>query len=567
MSIETVLTEARTLAAAGQLPAAVAMLQTALPRYPEHAGIALLFADLLQADGQLQAAVAAYSVALRIGAESADGWFGAGCAHLALNASGVAAACFGRAVALMPRSGPAHYNLGKSLFNLGRIESAVFSFARAEPLDSQVTDMAQASIACIIPGDPRADHLTVLQARRRWADNTALGLVPLNACPVPPTQRKLRVGYLSAFFGAANWMKPVFALINRHDRTIFEIYMLSDGEPPSAASGYRDHDLDYICDLRGVTNERAAGIIADLGIDVLVDLNGYSFQQRLGLLMYRPAPHIVGWFNMFATTGVAAVDWLVGDGHVIRRDEEPFYVERIHRLPGTYLAFEILYDVPDVAPPPCLAAGQITFGTLGSHYKLTDAVVSAWARILLAAPQTKLFIKNATLEDESVRNDLLQRFHQLGVSERRMTLEGRSPHFAFLDAYRHIDIALDTFPYNGGTTTTEALWQGVPVLTFDGDRWASRTSASLLLAAGLRDWVLPDLAGYVDRAIALANDVRTPAMLLTLRNDMRARLRSSAACDADDLCHAMEDFYRTIARGSPKSHIADGMAIESGLDS
>jgi protein O-GlcNAc transferase len=105
---------------------------------------------------------------------------------------------------------------------------------------------------------------------------------------------------------------------------------------------------------------------------------------------------------------------------------------------------------------------------------------------------------------------------------------------------------------------------GLPALTFDGDRWASRTSASLLLAAGLRDWVLPDLAGYVDRAIALANDVAMPAMLLTLRNDMRARLRPSAACDADGLCHAMEDFYRTIAGDTPENHIAGRIAMQSG---
>ena len=371
------------------------------------------------------------------------------------------------------------------------------------------------------------------------------------ATPQSVSGRKLRVGYLSAFFGAANWMKPVFALINRHDRDTFEIYMLSDGDLPSAANGYRDHDLDTICDLRGVPNEQAAEIIAEIGIDVLVDLNGYSFQNRLSLLMLRPAPHIVGWFNMFATTGIGAFDWLIGDDNVITAAEEPFYTERIHRLPGTYLAFEVLYDVPAVAPPPCSAnGGGITFGCLGSHYKLTDAVVSAWALILRATPGSKLFVKNAGLDDGSIRQDLMARLLERGVSPERVTLEGRSAHFAFLDAYRHIDIALDTFPYNGGTTTTEALWQGVPVLTFDGDRWASRTSKSLLLAAGLGEWVLPELDAYVDRAITLGNDATTPAMLNTLRHDMRARLSASAACDADGLCAAMEDFYRTITSDS-----------------
>ena len=141
-------------------------------------------------------------------------------------------------------------------------------------------------------------------------------------------------------------------------------------------------------------------MISDVGVDVLVDLNGYSFQRRLPMLMRRPAPVLVGWFNMFATTGIAAFDWLVGDFAVIPPREELHYVERIHRLQGTYLTFEVFYPVPEVAPPPCmkpgLGAGCITFGCLGSHYKLTDAVIAGWARILRAVPTAALFLKNST---------------------------------------------------------------------------------------------------------------------------------------------------------------------------
>ncbi len=139
-------------------------------------------------------------------------------------------------------------------------------------------------------------------------------------------------------------------------------------------SGYRDHDADVVHDMRGADNERAAAHIAEWDIDVLVDLNGYSFPSRLPLLMRRPAKQLVAWFNMFATSGMRAFDWIVGDAAVIPSREEPHYCEKVHRLPGTYTAFEVLYPVPEVAPPPCLAAdGAIRFGYLGSHYKLTDA--------------------------------------------------------------------------------------------------------------------------------------------------------------------------------------------------
>jgi predicted O-linked N-acetylglucosamine transferase (SPINDLY family) len=367
--------------------------------------------------------------------------------------------------------------------------------------------------------------------------------------PAPLASRKLRIGYLSAFLGDRNWIKPVMAMVNHHDRSRVEIHFFSDGKPPCAASGYRDHDHDYVHDFVSVENDRAAEIIQQIGIDVLVDLNGYSVSKRLPLLMRRPAPRILGWFNLFATTGIAAFDWLVGDDAVLPAAEEQFYTEQIHRLPGSYIAFEILYPVPEVTPPPCLAAGSITFGCLGSHYKLTAGVLAAFGRILAAAPGAKLFIKNGALEDASTRADFLRRLQTAGIDAARVTLAGRSEHFAFLEAYAQVDIALDTFPYNGGTTTTEALWQGVPVLSFDGDRWVSRTSKSLLLAAGLDDWLMPDQAAYEARAIALANKPEAPAMLASLRAGMRAKLSASAVCDTAGLCRAMERFYAEISAG------------------
>jgi protein O-GlcNAc transferase len=548
---ETLLAEAGALLADGQAPEAVRLLQAARLRQPGDAPIARLLADALQLSGRLADAVRAYAAALRLDGNSADGWYGSGCAQLELKSWGAAAAAFAQALALEPSFGAAQYNLAKASFQLGRVETAIALFEQAARSDPGLAAQVRTSIACIIPGSVRADHAAVLRARRRWAEAEARGLPKPRFRPaVSSAGRKLRLGYLSGFFGDRNWMKPVFALINRHDREAFEIHLFSDGALPAAASGYQDHDADTVHDLHGVPNEAAAGIIADLGLDVLVDLNGYSVQPRLPLLMRRPAPTIIGWFNSFAATGIAAYDWLVGDAAVIRPGEERHYGERIHRVADTYLPFEILYPVPEIAPPPCLATGTITFGCLGSHYKLTDAVLAAWARILRAAPDARLFVKNGALDDASTRDDLLGRLAALGIDPARVTLEGRSEHFDFLDAYRHVDVALDTFPYNGGTTTTEALWQGVPVLAFDGDRWAARTSKSLLLAAGLRDWVTAGLDAYVDRAVALATNPTTPALLAELRAGMRARLAASPACDADGFCREMETFYRGLVRSS-----------------
>ncbi len=159
-----------------------------------------------------------------------------------------------------------------------------------------------------------------------------------------------------------------------------------------------------------------------------------------------------------------------------------------------------------------------------------------------------MLLRNQLLNEPSNRLALMARFARHGIRPDRLLLSGGAEHFDFLRGYDEMDIALDTFPYNGGTTTTEALWQGVPVLTFNGDRWASRTSRSLLLAAGMDEWVMPDVAGYVRRATELALDPATPARLAALRAGLRDRLRASAACDTAGLCRAMEAFYEQITQ-------------------
>ncbi len=547
---DTLHQEARSLLLDGRSAKALRLLKDAVRRHPRHGGLALALADALHAERRLAEAAAAYRNALELDPTSANGWFASGCVALELKAYGDAAEAFLAATTLAPMSGAVRYNLGKALFELGRVDAAVAAFEAAEDLDPAVAPLAGASLACILPGSPAHDLRQVLDARRRWAEREASVLVPLQPRPRRGGRRRLRIGYISAYFGAANWMKPVFAVINRHDRADFEVFMFCDGPAPSAASGYADHDDDVIYDLTGASHAQAAAAVAATDLDVLVDLNGYSAQGRLEVLMRRPAPTIVSWFNMFATSGLAAVDWIVGDAVVVHPEEERFYCEKVHRAPGTYLAFEVLHPTPDVVPPPCLAAAPtLTFGCLGSQYKLTDGVLETWAGILSGAPNARLLLKNRALDDPSTRVSLRRRLEAFGVAAERADLEGGAPHAAFLKAYDRIDVALDTFPYNGGTTTTEALWQGVPVLTFAGDRWVGRTSQSLLLAAGLGEWVARDQEAYQQAAVALALDPSSPARLAALRAGLRAQLTGSAACDGAGLCRALEDFYRQLSAG------------------
>jgi predicted O-linked N-acetylglucosamine transferase (SPINDLY family) len=508
-------------------------------RHPDHARLTCYHADALHSQGRRTEAALAYQRAVRLDPTLFDAWYGLGAIHLAEAAYGHAVTALRQALAVRHDAAAVRCNLADALFNLGEVDAAVREYRRAAARgDAPVREAARRALALIIVGGPASDHAAILQARRDW-----LGDATGPAAPAPAPGRKLRVGYLSAFFGAANWMKPVWAVINRHDRAAMDIHLISDGADPSAESGYRDHAEDHVWRVRGVSNEALARHILQAGLDVLIDLNGYSAQERLKLFLLRPAPRILGWFNMYATTGTAAFDAIIGDAAVIPPEEERFYAEKVLRVPGTYLAFEVGYPVPDAAPPPCLLAGHVTFGCLGSGYKLTDAVLDAWAAIMAGAPAARLLVKNRLLDEASNREHMLHRLVARGIDPARVTLAGGAAHDAFLAAYAQVDIALDTFPYNGGTTTTEALWQGVPVLAFDGDRWAGRTSKSLLLAAGLADWVASDRDGYVATAIALARDPVTPDWLATLRATMRARLRASPACDTARLCRELERIY------------------------
>ena len=237
-----------------------------------------------------------------------------------------------------------------------------------------------------------------------------------------------------------------------------------------------------------------------------------------------------------------AFDALIGDPWLVRNHEKRWYVEQIVELPLSSLTFRVNYPVPAVAPPPALHNGFVTFGSLASLYKIKDGVIGAWAEILRRTPGSRLLLGNAHLGDSGNRRHTLERFAARSIEPGRLTLLGPAQHYDFLRNYDAIDVALDTFPYNGGTTTTEAIWQGVPVVAFSGDRWISRTSASLLENAGLGFFVSRDVRGYVETAIRWGSESKA-AERKELRRTMRRRLTASPVTDCARLARCIEDVY------------------------
>lgn len=544
--VEADLADGHAHLAAGRNARAVEAFHRAAARAPENAAALEGLARAQQASGEALPALRTCDRIIRLGAASPSVLRLTGGILLALGEFAQAAAAWERALAGEPDSAEAHYGLGQACFELGETDRAARHMEKAALHSDSI--LPWQSLATIIPGCPAAGPERILEVRKGFAARlTPCGPATPPAPPPAPANRRLRIGYLSSFFHAENYMKPVWGVLNRHDRARFELHLFSDGPKPDMP-GRVERRGDTLHRTENLSARDLARLIGVCRLDVLVDLNAYSAPNRLALFASRIAPVTVGWFNHFATSGLPGIDVLAGDAEVVPPGEERGYTEALERLPVSYLAFETTHAAPEVTPPPAQRTGCFTFGSLVTQYKITPPVLDAWAEILRRVPAARLLLANRAMKSPCNREYLLERFRDRAVDPERIVLLGPVDHLAFLRYYDRMDLALDAFPYNGGTTTMEALWQGVPVLTFHGDRWAARTSQTLLRHAELAEFVADSAEDYVARAIMWATDPRAASRLADLRHGMRPALRRSSACDTTRLARGLEDLYRRRAR-------------------
>jgi protein O-GlcNAc transferase len=342
--------------------------------------------------------------------------------------------------------------------------------------------------------------------------------------------RRLRVGLLSGMLKThpVGWL--TIAGFETLDPACFALVGLAETMPNDAlsrrfrAAAAEWHPVGALDDTRLAAATRA------LGIDILIDLGGYGDLGRLSACALRLAPVQVKWVGMQNhSTGLPEMDWIITDRWETPPALARTYSEKPLYLPDGYVCYSPPAYAPEVTPLPALAAGHVTFGCFTNLAKVTPRVIAAWAAILGQVPSARLVVKSHAFAEPEVANRVREAFKVLGVAAERLELRGPSSHRAFLAEYGGIDIALDPFPYSGGLTTCEALWMGVPTVTFPGQTFASRHSLSHLSNAGLGDWVADDLTGYVALAVAKASDV---AALAELRRGLRTRVKASPLCDA-----------------------------------
>jgi predicted O-linked N-acetylglucosamine transferase (SPINDLY family) len=528
--------------------AAVESFRTALAIKPDLAWAHCNLGNALHARRMPDAAIESYRRALAIDPGHAESWINLGNVLKEQGDLEAAVAAYRKALSLRPDNAQAHVSLGSALQAQGDLDAAIGSFRKALSLQPDHSD-ARSGLLFTLNIHPAFSPAEGLAEARRYGSALMTRARPFTHWAVDsmgsPAGRAtpLRIGLVSGDLRTHPVGFFVENVLTHLDFARVELVAyptLPQEDELTARIKPRFAAWSSIVDL---SDEAAATKIRADGIHILIDLSGHTAHNRLPVLAWKPAPVQLTWLGYFATTGVPGIDYLLADRVSVPESRRDQFTETLWYLPDGRFCFTPPAEGArfEPTPLPALRSGSITFGCFQNLLKLNDAVLAAWGRIFRALPQARLRVQNGSLPFASARAQLQDRLSQAGIASDRVTLVGQAPREEYLLAHADVDVILDTFPYCGATTTCEALWMGVPTLTLAGDTLVSRQGASLLVCAGLDDWIAEDEGDYVTRAIALGSDLDR---LARLRSCLRERVLASTLFDAPLFARHLEEALR-----------------------
>ena len=490
-------------------------------------------------------AAEAYRAGLQYAPNAADGHANLGIALYFAGALEEASTCFHKALQLKPGEASFHDHLGTILCCQGRLKDALINHREALRLEPNEAKF-YSNYLLILHYDPEQNPAAVFTEHRRWGGlHVKLAVVPDSYVNKPDPSRRLRIGYISSDFrvhSVAYFFQP---LLENHDPATVETFCYSNVKYPDSTTSRLEASSNHWRKVSGMSDAEIFDTVQADGIDIFVDLAGHTGGNRLGVFAQKPAPLQVTYLGYPDTTGLSTIDYRFTDALVDPPGmTDHFHTETLIRLPHGFLCYRPAPDAPPPMPLAMETEGHITFGSFNNWAKINDAVIASWAEILKAVPASRLIIKSTVVTDEATRERYQARFEANGISRNRVDLLGLvKSHVAHLALYTRIDIALDTFPYNGTTTTCEALWMGIPVITLAGQTHASRVGASLLSQLGLSEFIAENSDQYHRLAVSLANDRQK---LIALHASLRGQMQQSSLCDATTFARDIEAAYRTI---------------------
>jgi protein O-GlcNAc transferase len=494
--------------------------------------------------GRLDEAIASYRQALRLNPDAPESHNNLGTA-LAMKSQPVAAAtCFQRALELKPDYVEAHNNLGNTWKDRARHEEALACFRRALALDPDYTP-AHSNLVFTLLLCPDQDPHALGQALRAWAAQHAAPL----ATRIRPhgndrnPDRRLRIGYVSPDFRQHVVGRNVLPLLREHDHTACEIFCYSGVMIPDAVTEQFRSYADHWRPCAGLNDTQLAAQIRADQIDILLDLSLHTAGNRLQVFAEKPAPVQVTWAGYPGSTGLSTIDYRLTDPYLDPPGaDDAWYVEESVRLPHSFWCYEPPDDAGPVNALPALDRGYLTFGCLSNFCKVTRPMLRLWAQVLRRVADARLVL----LADEgSHRDDVRALLAAEGVATDRVSFVPRQNRPEYLATYGSLDLGLDTFPYNGHSTSLDSLWMGVPVVTLVGQTAVARAGLSQLTNLGLAELVAQSPTEFVEISTALAHDL---PRLAGLRAALRERMRASPLMDTPRFARDVEAAYRQMWR-------------------
>jgi len=525
----------------GQLAQAMASYREALRLRPQFAEAWHNLGTALQQRGDLDEAIAAFRQALSLRPSFAEAHYCMGNALKDDDRWDDAIAAYRRALELRPDFSMALNNLGTSLRDTGLIDEAIDCYRRAVALNA--SSRAADNLLYALYFHPADDPARIRSEHELWNKRVISPRLgpPTPHSNVPNVDRRLRIGYVSPDFRDHSQSMFMTPLLSHHDHGRFEIFCYSDVVRPDALTDRLRPYADRWQSIVGLPDQQVADLIRHDGIDVLVDLTLHMSNNRLAVFARKPAPVQVTWLGYPGTTGLDTIDYRFSDPYLDpSEDDEKFYSEQTLRLPESFWCYDPLTHGPPVNEAPFLTNGWITFGCLNNFAKVNDRVLDLWGRVLSALPDSRLLL---LAPPGSSRDRVLARLGRHGVDSGRVEFVGRQPRPKYLETYHRIDVGLDSFPVNGHTTTMDALWMGVPVVSLAGRTAISRGGLSVLSNIGLPDLMAHAPDQFVNIAIDLA---RNRVRLSELRSTLRQRMQSSPLMDAGRFAGHIESVYRSI---------------------
>ena len=537
---------AQALAKAGRTDEALPYYRQALTLIPEHAETWRSFGETWFKRERYDAAVAACQRAVELRPDYAEAYNTLGASFQAMDQYTEAIDAYRKAIAQRPEYALARDNLATVLSLIGRHTESRAEFQRALALRPDDIE-THCHLLFHLHYDPKGDPQMIAEAHRHWSRCHAQPLKHLirpHANDRDPN-RRLKIGYVSPDFRRHPVAPMVLPLIATHDHAHFEVFCYAQVPQPDVMTArFQQHAQQWRSTV-GLSDQQVAEQIRQDQIDILVDLAGHTAGNRLLVFAQKPAPVQVARQGYPDTTGLNTIDYRMTDAYADPPGlADTLHTERLIRLPQTNWLYQPPPEEASVEPCPFESGMPITFGCFNTFAKVTEPMLHLWAQILQAVPQSRLLLKGKQLVSEDVRRHVLALFHSHGISADRLELVGKTPKIIeHMHLYRRMTIALDPFPYHGTTSTCEALWMGVPVITLAGQTHVSRVGVSLLTNVGTPELIAQTPEEYLRIAVDLATD---RPRLTHLHAMLRQMLQSSPIMDYPRFARHVENAYRTM---------------------